>query len=162
MKITLNQIELTSIGIVLTLEDQLIFNINFVKKLLRYVAVGLLVAILYFSFYYLFLYFLIIPRLLANTSAYLIAVIVQYKLQSNITFKDSAHSRKRLIKFSITVFLGYCFSMVTMGILVPHGYVSEFLGLIIVVFILPISNLFLMFLWVFISNAVNQASIIDW
>ena len=120
-----------------------------ISRLLRYSFVGGATAGIYLSLYYTFKYTFHLSDFVSNIFAYSLAVFFQYKYQSNYTFHDVSGSDFRWLKFLVTCSTGYIFSLYVTSYLVPAGYVGELIGSLLVVFLLPLFNLIVMFIWVF-------------
>ena len=120
-----------------------------VLRLLKYSLVGVATAAIYFFLYYIIKYLLFGTEVISNALAYLLAVIFQYNFQAKYTFSDIRKQNFRLQKFAIVTFIGYVFSILVTSYLVPSGYFSELIGVILIIFLLPLLNIILMFFWVF-------------
>lgn len=127
-------------------------------KLIRYSLVGLLVAFVYMSLYLILYYLFRFSNFYSNFISFFVAVMAQYYFQTVFTFRQQLKDLNKIARFLLTVTVGYLVSQFITGFMVPRGIVSEYFGLALVVLLLPILNLFIMFLWVFVEAKDNDLS----
>ena len=117
-------------------------------RLIRFSIVGVVVALIYLA---LFLAFrqLTLPRIFASTIALLIAVAVQYVLQTVWTFQKEAANQRHIVRFVAMVLAGMGIAAVITEIVGPRLGLTDAQAGMVVVVTLPIFNFVLLSLWVY-------------
>jgi len=117
-------------------------------QLLRFAIVGGLVAASYIAFY-LVLLSMSVAQPLANATAFLLAVALQYVGQASFTFRQQLADRDQIVRFVCMIGLGLATSAVITGILAPLLRLGDLVAALVVTVVLPVQNYLLLSAWVF-------------
>ncbi|HBB55955.1 MAG TPA: hypothetical protein DCZ49_07200 [Hyphomonadaceae bacterium] len=115
----------------------------------RYAISGILVASIYAGSFFILSRIFSIASTPSSSIALLIAIFVQYFLHSIYTFKRDWRDGDQLLRFVITIITGLLVSQVVIGNFAPRVGVPDYIGLVIVMVVLPIVNFMVFFIWVF-------------
>lgn len=116
---------------------------------IRYAMVGLSVAAFYLLVSWALLRAMPNDRIIALVTSFVLATLFQYVLQATATFRRPLANSLQIFRFGTTVLFGLLISIVLMAYIVPLLEAPDWLGLIMVVVLLPFVNFFIMFVWVF-------------
>jgi len=117
-------------------------------QLLRFAVVGTGVAALYVLMYLVFLEIGLIQSL-ANVLAFLLAVTIQYILQTRWTFRRPLMLPDQIVRFACTIGLGLMVSAGITGIIGPAMNWSNTVSAAVVTVVLPVQNYLIFRVWVF-------------
>lgn len=90
----------------------------------------------------------------ANAFAFSGAICVQYIGQTVFTFRQPLASSAQMLRFGVTVGLGFLVSMCITGALGPQLGWSDWLSAAVVAVFLPVQNFIIFRLWVYAAAAV--------
>lgn len=85
----------------------------------------------------------------ANTVAFAAAICVQYIGQSLLTFRQPMADLGQILRFGLTVGLGYVVSAIVTGLIGPALGWADWISATAVAALLPIQNFILFRLWVY-------------
>ncbi|WP_299153560.1 GtrA family protein [uncultured Tateyamaria sp.] len=117
-------------------------------KILRFTCVGATVALLYIALY-LGLLALAFAQPVANSTAFLLAVAVQYAGQAAFTFRAPLKDGPQITRFVAMIGCGLLSSALITGIAQPALGLPHWGAAVIVTLVLPIQNYLIMSRWVF-------------
>ena len=118
-------------------------------QLWRFGLVGVFVATLYFVLSVLIVDIFDLVSWVGSAIAYVIAIIVQYILQTVFTFRESLEEKSQAFKFFVTVLSGLIFSVLVTGVIWPLTEWPEWWAYLIVIVTLPITNYIVFKYWVY-------------
>lgn len=116
---------------------------------LRYAIAGTLVAGLYAGGFFVLSRVVRLDSALSSNLALAVAIVAQYFLHAIFTFRRDWRDRAQLARFVFTIASGLLVSQFVIGHLAPRFGLPDFIGLIVVMVVLPLTNLVFFFVWVF-------------
>ncbi len=119
-------------------------------KSVRFALVGGSTALAYVLLYLAFLAFGFAQGL-ANGTAFLLAILLQYAGQARFTFGQPLNNRAQIIRFFVMVGLGFVTSSLITGPIATLAGLPNWAAALIVTITLPVQNYIFMTLWVFAS-----------
>lgn len=122
------------------------------NQMISFGIVGVLVAFVYFAISLFLSSVLAWEPWKASTAGYFLAIITQYFLQTLFTFKRPLNQPRQAVRFFFTVLTGLVFSTILTGYFWPKTGLEEFLGYLVVIFTLPITNFIIFKFWVYRKN----------
>jgi len=124
----------------------------FRQKLVRFSLVGLATAAVY-TLLYLGLLKLGLSQVIANGTAFLIAVIFQYLCQAAFTFERKLCDANQIIRFGVMVWFGFLTSTLITGPMAALFDLADWTAAVLVIALLPLQNFAILTLWVFASTS---------
>ena len=124
----------------------------FNQKFVRFSVVGLATAASYTLLYLGFLA-LGVAQVVANGSAFLIAVVFQYFCQAAFTFERKLYDVNQIIRFSVMVWFGFLTSTLITGPMTTLFGLPDWTAALLVIVYLPLQNFTILTLWVFASTS---------
>lgn len=118
------------------------------RSIVRFAIVGVCVAGIYILGY-LALLASGIAQPIANISAFLLAVLIQYFAQTIWTFRKSVKQPRQAARFVVTITLGILVSTLVTGRIGPMLGWADWLSAGVVATILPIQNYIIFKVWVY-------------
>ena len=85
----------------------------------------------------------------ANATAFCAAIVVQYVGQTTLTFRQPLAETGQILRFGVTVSLGYAFSALVTGLIGPSLGWTDWISAAVVAVLLPAQNYTIFRLWVY-------------
>ncbi len=117
-------------------------------RLFRFAVTGLLVAAIYVVLYTIFVR-VGMQTLVANTVAFLLAVLFQYLMQTLWTFRGSLRDGQQGMRFAITIAIGILYSSLVTTVIGPKAAWPPWLSAGLVAVTLPVVNYIAFRAWVY-------------
>lgn len=118
-------------------------------EVLKYLAVGAAVFVLYFFLIYLFITICKLEYLFGVSIAYVVAVSSHFALNKVYTFRAKGHTRSEIAKYITLLFVNYVVTMVTVYLSVELLDLSSYLGVVFSIMITFFTGYFASKMWVF-------------
>jgi len=121
-------------------------------QLMRFAFVGVTVALFYVGLFTLLRTYGL-GEALANSLAFAAAICLQYLGQTILTFRQPLAEASQVLRFGLTVGLGFVISALVTGIVGPSLGWADWVSASLVAVILPVQNFLLFRLWVYTGTA---------